>query len=175
MGLDAEIIAGLLLDFAPSDYLEECGLSEDTRKEWVAFLWSCRHTARGRRDIVEFSAEALYHATCKRHRTGMLASHGSLKVDLLTLRELVGMAKDDEFMGTSELRQQIAKDVARKRIKKAQAAERPVKHDWPAVGKLVADLLDAGKTERELSGIVKTRLGVPATTFRRWRRKAAVS
>lgn len=47
---------------------------------------------------------------------------------------------------------------------------RQQKHDWDAVMRLEAELLAAGKSERDLAGIIETRLGVPKTTYREWRR-----
>jgi hypothetical protein len=58
----------------------------------------------------------------------------------------------------------------RKKMQVARA-ERTSNHDWAAVAKLEADLLAAGKPERNLAGIIEKRLGIPQNTYRDWRRR----
>lgn len=55
----------------------------------------------------------------------------------------------------------------------ARAAPRDDVYPWETVARLIVELRAAGKTERELAGIVEKRLGVPARRFREWRKKAA--
>ena len=171
IGLKTELIAQILLDFAPPEGLEGLDLSEETKQKWIASREAERQTRRGASRIVDLSALALYYATRKYSGWRKRAGYGRIEIDLLTLGKLAEMAKIDEFDATEAILNELKQEAGRKRIKKAQSVPRPTKHNWEKVAELVAELLASERSERQLSGIVKRRLGVPPSTFREWRRK----
>jgi hypothetical protein len=65
---------------------------------------------------------------------------------------------------------QAIKSESASRMKKARE-NRPAMHDWDKVEKLERQLLEAGKSERDLAGIIHARLEVPKSTYRAWRKK----
>lgn len=56
------------------------------------------------------------------------------------------------------------------KMEKARSERQP-KYDWEAVAKMVSDLRAAGHSERDLSGLIQKRLGVPPSRYREWRKK----
>ncbi|MDR7025320.1 hypothetical protein [Pseudomonas peli] len=68
------------------------------------------------------------------------------------------------------LRVQTIKSESASRMKKARE-NRPATHDWAEVERLERQLLGAGKSSRDLAGIIQARTGIPASTYRAWRKK----
>jgi hypothetical protein len=65
---------------------------------------------------------------------------------------------------------QAIKSESASRMEKARA-NRPEKHNWLEVEKIERQLLAAGKSERDLAGIIHARTGIPPSTYRAWRKK----
>lgn len=62
------------------------------------------------------------------------------------------------------------KSKSASRMKNARE-NRPEKHNWLEVEKLERQLIDSGKSERDLAGIIHARTGIPVSTYRAWRKK----
>lgn len=78
-----------------------------------------------------------------------------------------------DMLAIAQAEKNARAETASRHKKKMQVAraERTSSHDWAAVAKLEADLLEAGRSERNLAGIIESRLGIPQTTYREWRKR----
>lgn len=104
------------------------------------------------------------------------SGHGACAVDearvlIARLAALEGVVEARRFVDKDLMRTVKAiKSESASRMRKARE-NRPATHNWAEVEKLERQLLDAGKGERDLAGIIHARTGIPASTYRAWRKK----
>lgn len=102
------------------------------------------------------------HAACAVEETRELIARLAALEAVIESRHLV----EKELVRSVE----TIKSESASRMKKARE-NRPAKHDWAEVEKLERQLLVAGKSERDLAGIIQARTGIPPSTYRAWRKK----
>lgn len=102
------------------------------------------------------------HFACAADEARELIDRLTALEDVVEARHLV---EKDLFRTVQSIKSESAS-----RMKKARE-NRPEKHDWAEVEKLERQLLESGKSERDLAGIIHARTGIAPSTYRAWRKK----
>lgn len=90
------------------------------------------------------------------------------------LEHMLTIQRSEQYILPLARHAESVKKKRRKILSQARKHRVPA-HDWEAVAKLEASLLAAGKATRSLAGIIESRLGVPKTTYRAWRKRKATA
>ncbi len=126
----------------------------------LAVRASCLSVLNHLEDAALFDSQG--HLACAADETRELIDRLAVLEAVVESRHLV---EKDLFQTVQSIKSESAS-----RMKKARE-NRPEKHDWAEVEKLERQLLDAGKVERDLAGIIHARTGIPPSTYRAWRKK----